>query len=164
MAHKSQTIGKNNQNHTHVLRKGEEEFAEIIALYRCISLIEFAHFSQTIYHSSRLFAKQASHIVALNGRMLHQFVQHCTQSSHTTKPNLVHNNVNYLKHVLQASVVGGFLFFQIHIGTRCEVATNFMNIIFFAHFGSGFQYRFINSEQLRTLVGNYHFHVVIVFG
>ena len=79
LPHDADAVGYHNEDDAHVLGKGDEQAAEILAAYRCALGIEFANAHQSVQDVCHLLAKVATHLIYRGCSALHDGVEQDTQ-------------------------------------------------------------------------------------
>ena len=93
--HVVQAVGDFDQDHPHVVRKREQDFAEILRLLRSIGIEYARHLRKPIDHLGDLGPEDALHIFDRVLRILHNVVQQGGDDRFDAEPDLVHDDLGY---------------------------------------------------------------------
>ena len=91
-AHIVQTVGDFDQNHTHIVRQCEQDFAEVLRLFRGFGVEYARHFGQTVHHCGDLLTKHIGDIFDRVFGIFNHVVQQCRHDRLYAQSDLVDCN------------------------------------------------------------------------
>ena len=93
--HVVQTVGNLDQDHTHIVREGQQDLAEIFRLLRGVGIKNTRHLGQSIDHRGDFRAKNTLHILDRILRILHHIVQQSRNDRFDTQTDLIHRDLRH---------------------------------------------------------------------